>query len=89
MAVSAEKEAALARKKFLQALERSCESSGKSDIINQELLESWGVKNVILRDYQITGVRWLSEKLSSGHGCILGDEMGLGKTLQVRSFPLL
>ncbi len=89
MAVSAEKEAALARKKFLQALERSCESSGKSDIINQELLESWGVKNVILRDYQITGVRWLSEKLSSVHGCILGDEMGLGKTLQVRSFPLL
>lgn len=39
-----------------------------------------------LRDYQLTGLRWLVSQHDSGAGSILGDEMGLGKTLQVISF---
>lgn len=51
--------------------------------IEQEGLERWGIKDVILRPYQLEGVSWLAERFDRGHGCILGDEMGLGKTLQV------
>lgn len=37
----------------------------------------------ILRDYQSTGIRWLTSRLRSGaNACLLADEMGLGKTLQ-------
>ena len=37
----------------------------------------------ILRDYQITGVKWLYTLAKTGFGGILADEMGLGKTIQV------
>ena len=37
----------------------------------------------ILRDYQITGVKWLYTLTKTGFGGILADEMGLGKTIQV------
>lgn len=37
----------------------------------------------ILRDYQITGVKWLYTLANTGFGGILADEMGLGKTIQV------
>ena len=36
-----------------------------------------------LRDYQITGVKWLYNLDKTGFGGILADEMGLGKTIQV------
>lgn len=36
----------------------------------------------ILRDYQITGVKWLYNLAKTGFGGILADEMGLGKTIQ-------
>ncbi len=36
-----------------------------------------------LRDYQITGVKWLYNLAKTGFGGILADEMGLGKTIQV------
>ncbi|MGK0187945.1 MAG: hypothetical protein ACI9R3_003736 [Verrucomicrobiales bacterium] len=39
-----------------------------------------------LRDYQASGVRWLSERAGGYGGAILGDEMGLGKTLQTLAF---
>ncbi|KAM7223412.1 switch 2 [Rhypophila decipiens] len=39
-----------------------------------------------LRDYQITGVRFLHQKFVYQKGCILGDDMGLGKTVQVAAF---
>lgn len=42
----------------------------------------------ILRDYQVTGFRWLKNLASMGLGGILADDMGLGKTLQVISFLL-
>lgn len=37
----------------------------------------------ILRDYQLTGVKWLYTLAKTGFGGILADEMGLGKTIQV------
>ena len=39
-----------------------------------------------LRDYQETGVKWLSMLDKYGFGGILADDMGLGKTLQTISF---
>ena len=37
----------------------------------------------ILRDYQMTGVKWLYNIYKSGFGGILADEMGLGKSIQL------
>lgn len=39
-----------------------------------------------LRDYQVTGVKWLSALHRHGFGGILADDMGLGKTLQTIAF---
>ena len=39
-----------------------------------------------LRDYQLTGVRWLSMLDKYGFGGVLADDMGLGKTLQTIAF---
>ena len=36
-----------------------------------------------LRDYQVTGLKWLKTIDKIGFGGILADEMGLGKTIQV------
>ncbi|WP_377888007.1 DEAD/DEAH box helicase [Alkalihalobacillus sp. R86527] len=36
----------------------------------------------ILRDYQITGYKWMKTLASYGFGGVLADDMGLGKTLQ-------
>lgn len=39
-----------------------------------------------LRNYQITGYRWLKSLASNGLGGILADDMGLGKTLQAITY---
>ncbi|KAI0244542.1 ATP-dependent DNA helicase Hrp3 [Massospora cicadina] len=39
-----------------------------------------------LRDYQLTGVNWMSYLWSRDENGILADEMGLGKTIQTISF---
>ncbi|KAK4113613.1 hypothetical protein N656DRAFT_778414 [Canariomyces notabilis] len=39
-----------------------------------------------LRDYQVTGVKFLHQRFVYQKGCILGDDMGLGKTVQVAAF---
>ena len=39
-----------------------------------------------LRDYQVSGVKWLSMICKCGFGGILADEMGLGKSLQTIMF---
>ena len=40
----------------------------------------------ILRDYQLTGVKWLYNIYKTGFGGILADEMGLGKSIQTIYF---
>ncbi len=42
----------------------------------------------VLRDYQLTGVKWLKVLTQFGFGGILADDMGLGKTLQILAFLL-
>lgn len=37
----------------------------------------------VLREYQVTGYKWLKTVTGYGFSCILADDMGLGKTLQV------
>jgi len=39
-----------------------------------------------LREYQVTGARFLHEAFIYQRGAILGDDMGLGKTVQVIAF---
>ncbi len=39
-----------------------------------------------LRDYQQTGLKWLTMLDTYGFGGILADDMGLGKTLQTIAF---
>ena len=41
---------------------------------------------VVLKDYQIVGVNWLSLLFDKKLSCILADDMGLGKTCQVIAF---
>ena len=41
---------------------------------------------VILKDYQVVGVNWLSLLFEKKLSCILADDMGLGKTCQVIAF---
>ncbi|KAH0608927.1 uncharacterized protein H6S33_001155 [Morchella sextelata] len=43
-------------------------------------------EGVVLKDYQLVGVNWLSLLYERKLSCILADEMGLGKTCQVISF---
>ena len=43
-------------------------------------------KGIILKDYQVVGVNWLSLLYEKGLSCILADDMGLGKTCQVIAF---
>ena len=62
----------------------------KKDNKFDELIEKFNqYKNVdisvcddVLRDYQVTGVKWLYNIDKSGFGGILADEMGLGKSIQ-------
>ena len=42
----------------------------------------------VLRDYQVTGFKWLKSLARYGFGGILADDMGLGKTLQAIAFIL-
>ena len=44
--------------------------------------------NATLRNYQVTGFKWLNEITALGFGGILADDMGLGKTIQVIAFIL-
>ena len=41
---------------------------------------------VVLKDYQVVGINWLSLLFNRKLSCILADDMGLGKTCQVVSF---
>ncbi|CAI9733833.1 chromodomain-helicase-DNA-binding protein 1-like isoform X2 [Octopus vulgaris] len=45
-----------------------------------------GAENLILRDYQLDGINWLTHAWCKENSCILADEMGLGKTIQTIGF---
>lgn len=48
-------------------------------------IEPVGVAST-LREYQLTGFRWLAYLWETGLGGVLADDMGLGKTLQTLAF---
>ena len=55
------------------------------DIDDADTQPPYALKD-ILRNYQITGFRWLKTMRRYGFGGILADDMGLGKTLQSIAF---
>jgi SWI/SNF-related matrix-associated actin-dependent regulator of chromatin subfamily A member 5 len=44
------------------------------------------VRDRVMREYQLEGLRWMLRLHNNGVPSILGDEMGLGKTIQTLSF---
>ena len=58
-----------------------------SNPINQKFKVPNSLKS-ILRDYQVTGFKWLKTLAHYNLGGVLADEMGLGKTLQTIAFIL-
>ncbi|WP_422446961.1 SNF2-related protein [Thermoanaerobacterium sp. DL9XJH110] len=60
------------------------------DIVNSRSLEINPPASLagILREYQITGFKWLKILADHGLGGVLADDMGLGKTLQAIAFLL-
>lgn len=61
---------------FVRARERFEEA-------NTYLPETPAALQADLRDYQLEGYRWLSQRARAGVGACLADDMGLGKTVQV------
>jgi len=70
----------LKRKSSFKSLIDSINSPDEHDFICPPSLEH------ILRDYQLTGFKWLKTLAKFGFGGILADDMGLGKTLQTIAF---
>ena len=56
---------------------------GKQSFFSQPSIMAEGV---VLKDYQVVGVNWLSLLFGKNLSCILADDMGLGKTCQVIAF---
>jgi len=54
--------------------------------LDESLGQPSQVGPVVMRDYQLHGLRWLSMCHHNGLNGILADEMGLGKTLQTIAF---
>lgn len=69
-------------KKVIENIAKSFESLDKVDYTVPKNL------NAELRDYQVTGFKWLKTISHYGFGGILADEMGLGKTVQTIAFLL-
>lgn len=65
---------------------KSLIKSYKSSLSDEHLTSVPGSLEHILRDYQKTGLQWLSTLSAYRMGGILADDMGLGKTLQTISF---
>ncbi len=72
----------LERSKEFKAIVRDIRNPADADVEVPPHLKG------ILRDYQITGLSWLSTLAAYGLGGILADDMGLGKTLEVIAFLL-
>lgn len=70
------------RNQAFKNLIRNLENPEELEVVIPEGLRS------ILRDYQLTGVKWLKVLTKFGFGGILADDMGLGKTLQILALLL-
>eukprot|EP00924_Labyrinthula_sp_SR-Ha-C_P008720 maker-scaffold_2-snap-gene-0.6-mRNA-1 protein AED:0.12 eAED:0.12 QI:95/1/1/1/0.66/0.5/4/137/676 len=66
------------KQKQLSSIEESEPSNKKRKTSLQPITLTGGT----LKDYQVTGYRWLVGLFENGLNGILGDEMGLGKTIQ-------
>ena len=73
----------LERSKEFKTLVREIRNPAEADVEVPDSLKG------VLRDYQVTGLSWLSTLASYGLGGILADDMGLGKTLEVIAFLLV
>ena len=81
---------------YIDSLKRNKYKSIKTDNSFDKFIDSFskykdvtvdfGDDDVILRDYQKNGVRWLYTLYKCDLGGILADEMGLGKSLQTICF---
>ncbi|OON20498.1 protein, SNF2 family [Opisthorchis viverrini] len=69
-----------------EAIDSACAIDVNAADITSEDLHQFGIRNVTLRDYQLSGVSWLASCSLQNRGAILCDEMGLGKTCQVIAF---
>lgn len=68
---------------FLPFASRLELASTRDAVINHdEWKHRLGSLGETLRLYQLEGVAWISERINTGKGVLLGDDMGLGKTLQ-------
>lgn len=56
--------------------------------IEEAIIEVPNSLREVMREYQISGYKWLKLLYNCGFGGILADEMGLGKTLQAIAFIL-
>lgn len=80
------------KENWLSALEMSSEMDAKGldkfeNLFKKEIKISFTKQQKkILRDYQITGVKWIARMHANGFGALLADDMGLGKTLQTIVF---
>ena len=61
-------------KEFLETLNRKTDFEVPSDLLKGTL-----------KDYQLTGFRWVLSNMINCFGAVLADEMGLGKTVQAIS----
>ncbi|KAJ5909645.1 hypothetical protein N7504_004288 [Penicillium tannophilum] len=58
-------------------------SKSQSNFIPQPSIMA---ESLVMKDYQIVGINWLSLLFEKKLSCILADDMGLGKTCQVIAF---
>lgn len=63
-------------------------TSSTGDDLSRQLLRQPKCmsEELVMKDYQITGLNWLALLFSRKLSCILADDMGLGKTCQVIAF---
>lgn len=83
----------IGKKDIINAVEIAYDTNGGTVIGIDSLIDYYDTSMSIdkkllsiLREYQVTGVRWLLSLHQNGFGGCLADDMGLGKTLQVISY---
>lgn len=60
-------------------------ASATEEVLVEDNGQPKALQDVVLRDYQKLGLRWMVSLYNNGLNGILADEMGLGKTVQAIS----